>query len=262
MSRVQKVAEGVYRISLAWSNAYLLTEGGEATLIDAGLRKDRAALEAALAEIGIAKERVTTVCLTHGHCDHAGSAAFFSRNAPEYGGRARVLAHRDEARYLNTPRRTYVPAGLRGLRRPDSALLFAGGERLYPVERCGVDEPLVDGQSIAVPGGPLRVIACPGHTRGHVAYCRERDGLLFSGDAILNIIPIRRIPALSLPMRVFSEDWAQAIASARLLAELRPAALLPGHGPPILEDAAARLVEWAKKLPTTQKQTASHETMK
>lgn len=240
--RVVSLGEGVYEISLAWSNAYLLVQNGDAALIDTGLQADNAALRQALAQVGVAEERVRAIYLTHAHCDHAGSAAYFKRRG------ATVYAHQVEAKFLGTPRRTYAPLGWKRWTRLHTTLLFALGEIRYPVERCGVDVPLGDGETLDAPGGPLRVVACPGHTSGHVAYFRERDGLLFSGDAILNIVPIKRVSGLSLAIRALSDDWEQCKVSARHLAALRPAALLAGHGWPLKENTAARLEKWAKTL--------------
>ena len=42
-----------------------------------------------------------------------------------------------------------------------------------------------------------------------------------------------------LPKRPFTEDWAQAHASLIRLAALRPELLLPGHGRPLSQPAAA-----------------------
>src|SRR5689334_7398974 len=136
--RIKQITANVYGVSLAWSNAYVLTEGKEAVLIDTGLAQDRADLLAALQEIGILVEKVRAVYLTHAHCDHAGSAAYFagrSKERRQAEGRARVYAHCAEARYLSLPRRTYAPTGMRLLRRPHTALAFLIGERRYPVER-------------------------------------------------------------------------------------------------------------------------------
>jgi glyoxylase-like metal-dependent hydrolase (beta-lactamase superfamily II) len=235
----RRVAEGVYQIGLCWSNVYLLTDGREAALIDTGLRQDADALRAALCDLGCAPSQVQAVFLTHGHCDHAGNAALFP---------AGLRAHADEAPYLGLPRRTYAPGGWRSLARPLTTLLFTVGEWRYPVARCGVDTLLQDGQLVDAPGGALRVVHCPGHTPGHVAYFRERDGLLFSGDALLNVIPIRRVTGLSLPPDALNADPAQTRVSARKLVELRPTALLAGHGWPLLDDTAHKLAEWARTL--------------
>lgn len=236
------VAKGVFAISLAWSNAYLLLKGSEAALIDTGLRRDRPALLAALRELGVRVEQIRAVYLTHAHCDHAGNAAYFAAQG------AHIHLHENEARFLSCPRRTYAQTGLHMLARPFSALAFLIGEQLYPVARCAVDVCHQDNDTIDAPGGPLRVIACPGHTPGHAAYYRARDGLLFSGDAVLNIIPVRRVTDLSLPMRLFTDDWTAARRSAIWLAQLQPTRLLAGHGHPLLQDTAARLKNWAETL--------------
>jgi len=239
---VREVAPGVFQISLDWSNAYLLVDNGVAALIDTGLQRDRPRLLRAIEAIGLRTEQVHTVLLTHAHCDHAGNAAYFAQSG------ACVTLHRAEARFLTRPARSY--ASSRNVRlRPLSAFAFLLGERLYPVERCTTLPTVVgDGTQINAPGGPLRVVACPGHTPGHVAYFRERDGLLFSGDAVLNIIPIRRKTGLSLPIRLLSDHWAEAKQSARRLAALRPTCLLAGHGRPLHHDTADRLQAWSDTL--------------
>jgi len=243
--RVYRVEDEIWQISLAWSNVWVLWEGGgsEATLIDTGLQEDREGLQAGLREIGIEEAQVRTVLLTHAHCDHGGNAAHFARHS------ATVKLHEDEAPFLRLPRRTYIPPGLALVMRPHTALAFAIGEARYPVERIGDGlVPLTTGQSIEAPGGPLRVVPCPGHTPGHAAFFRERDGVLFSGDAVMNIIPIRRVIGLSLPIRFLSSNWGEGKASARSLADLAPRLLLSGHGPPLREQTADRLQAWVQTL--------------
>jgi glyoxylase-like metal-dependent hydrolase (beta-lactamase superfamily II) len=128
-------------------------------------------------------------------------------------------------------------------------MLFRLGERIYPVERGKVHACLKQGDVVETPIGELRVVHTPGHTGGHVSYFHERHGWLFSGDAILNIIPLIRKTGLSLPMAVFSIDMREAARSVKTLATLRPTALLAGHGPPHLEDTADALCRFAARLP-------------
>ena len=61
---------------------------------------------------------------------------------------------------------------------------------------------------------------------------------MFSGDALITVIPIKRRAGLSLPMPVFSKDCAAARVSAERIAEIGPSALLAGHGWPILTDTS------------------------
>jgi glyoxylase-like metal-dependent hydrolase (beta-lactamase superfamily II) len=241
MSR-REVAEGVTAIVLAWSNAYLLQADGDAALIDTGLRQDRERLVAALAQSGLRPGQLRSVYLTHAHCDHAGNAAFLAAQG------AAIHLHRAEAPFFGLPLRTYAQSGPQMLLRPLTILSFLIGELAYPVERRHVDVLHEDDDLIDAPGGPLRVIASPGHTPGHVAYYRERDGLLFSGDAILNIVPFKRVTGLSLPIRMLSDNWAHTKRSAQRLTQLEPARLLAGHGWPLTADVAVRLKIWAETL--------------
>lgn len=236
----RRVTETIYRIPLAWSMAYVLREGRDVTLIDCGLARDRPALLSGLAELGIMPTDVRALLLTHGHCDHAGNAAFFASQG------ATVIAHQSEARFITPPRCSYAYRGVTALRRPLTSLAFTIGEMLYPVERCHVGRVVEDGELLDVPGGPLRVVHTPGHTPGHIAYHNEADGILYSGDAVLNIIPVKCETGLSLPMRLLSDDWEEARRSARRLADLAPRLLLAGHGVPLAEDTAHKMQTWAK----------------
>lgn len=232
----------VVRIPLAWSNAYLLKSGTDAALVDTGLQKDRPRLLAALQEHDLRPEQIRAVYLTHGHCDHAGNAAFFARHG------ATVHAHTQEARFLEPPVRTYVPRAFQALRRPLATLCFAWGERFYPVERHPVHRKLNEGDLLDAPGGALRVIHCPGHTPGQVAYFREQDGVLFSGDAILHIVPFKLTTGLSLAIPFLSSDWPQTTASARSLAQWPVSCLFSGHGMPLTDETSVKLRAWAISL--------------
>ncbi|MCX6380895.1 MAG: MBL fold metallo-hydrolase, partial [Armatimonadetes bacterium] len=95
--RVQQVNEHIYRVMLAWGNAYVLKEGDRVALIDTGLQKDRSDLLCALKEIGVEAQQVSTVFLTHGHTDHAGNAALFAKQG------AKLYAHTLEIPHLRPP---------------------------------------------------------------------------------------------------------------------------------------------------------------
>ncbi len=78
----------------------------------------------------------------------------------------------------------------------------------------GRTAPLVGGESLAVLGGTLRVLAVPGHTAGHVAYLA--GDRLFCGDTLFG----------AGCGRLFEGTPAQMAASLDAIAALPPATLI------------------------------------
>lgn len=75
-----------------------------------------------------------------------------------------------------------------------------GNERLKQRFGCTITGPrreadLIPGLDTGVSGGdgflwagiPVKVIACPGHTKGHVAYHLPSENLLFAGDTLFSL---------------------------------------------------------------------------
>jgi glyoxylase-like metal-dependent hydrolase (beta-lactamase superfamily II) len=231
-------ASGVWRLRLGWTQLYVLRNGTNFMLVDTGLCWERSSLKAALKEHNLT--RCQGIVLTHGHCDHAGNAAWAKKHY-----KAPCFAHKEEAPFLET-QRTYVPKGIRAV--SAKGVMFAGGEWVYPVQRFNLDGYLQEDDEIATPAGVWRVIHTPGHTLGHISFFRESDGALLSGDALLNIVPFRQRNALSIPAPLFNSCTPQVFASARRLVALEPQIFLPGHGPPIGSHTAARLRNYAATL--------------
>jgi hydroxyacylglutathione hydrolase len=94
----------------------------------------------------------------------------------------------------------------------------------HPVERR-----LGEGDDVA----GFAVLDAPGHSPGHLAYWREADRTLICGDVFFNMHPLTLRPGLREPPEVFTADPARNRESARRLAQLRPALVLFGHGPPL-----------------------------
>ncbi|HEX8950871.1 MAG TPA: MBL fold metallo-hydrolase, partial [Polyangia bacterium] len=172
--------------------------------------------------------RLARVLVTHAHPAHAGSAARVAR-----GTGVRVFVHADDAPFLDGTREPLLPSGRRG------QLMAALGrvvDLCPPVYRL---EPLpLDG---VIAG--LRVVPTPGHTPGHVCFWHEEDGALLSGDALVVEAGEPALPASSL-----SHDPVRARTTLSALRGLPVRHLLPGHGPPLLDDAGARVAALLDRL--------------
>jgi glyoxylase-like metal-dependent hydrolase (beta-lactamase superfamily II) len=235
---------GIVRVPIVFVNAYLVDADPDDprrgwVLIDSGLPGlgAPAITRAASARYGAQPPRA--IILTHGHFDHAGSAARLATawNVP-------IFAHELELPYL-TGRSDYPP--------PDPTVggALAMMSRTFPygsIDLGGLIRPLhEDGSIAALPG--WRVLHTPGHTAGHVSLFRESDGTLLAGDALATmnqeswITTVTMERELRWPPAPLTTDWTAANASVHRLAALRPRAIAAGHGLPMTGDRATLAME-------------------
>ena len=120
----------------------------------------------------------------------------------------------------------------------EAATGYIGAEDLREVDAPRPLQAVQDGDEVF----GLQVVGTPGHTAGHVAVFDPTMRLLVAGDALTNDGRL----AGSNPQ--FTEDAAAAADSVGKLAELAPRTILVGHGPPVVEDAAAMLSQLATSV--------------
>jgi glyoxylase-like metal-dependent hydrolase (beta-lactamase superfamily II) len=214
---------------------YLL-DGEPRTLIDTGPGTTAAwtALRRGLAAHSLVPGDIRRVLITHGHHDHFGLAARLARSG------AVLAAHPHDRRNLALDRgylhlwRNLRRAGLPVVKR----LPLIAGLRLLDRTARPVSDVrwLADGEELEHEHGPIRVHHLPGHTPGHVGFELGGDGVIVTGDTILDgLTPnavVDRDP--DDPARPFLSLAAYAGTLARLEA-LHPALLLPAHGPCIAD---------------------------
>lgn len=229
-------APGVFTITLPmpWEletvNVHLVELDDGYLLVDSGIATGECfdALEAGLAERGIAWRDIRTLFLTHLHPDHIG----WSWKILELTG-ARLMMHRAEVEYLalvareNRPpffaqamSNAGVPEELQT--RMDHALRDV--RRNYRPHAPGL--VLEGGEQIPVRGGALEAVWTPGHSPGHVCLYSPQHRYLISGDHILEFI------TPNIGWHPDEDMLAKYLDSLELLAPFEIDLVLPSHGGP------------------------------
>jgi glyoxylase-like metal-dependent hydrolase (beta-lactamase superfamily II) len=221
-----EIAAGVHAINVVSVpaavsvNVFAILED-RVTLVDAGIAGSLPRIERGLADLGRSLADVRRVIVTHGHPDHAGTAAELEAAGAE------VCMHPADFDRLQV--------GVRdALRRPSRGRIFASVVRPPTAIR-----PLEDGDGLPVLGG-LRVVHTPGHTPGSICLYGVRDRILFTGDAL----QVQRGRVI-FASRLYSDDYAAAKASVRRLAALDVATIVFSHYPPWTDGANEALAALA-----------------
>jgi glyoxylase-like metal-dependent hydrolase (beta-lactamase superfamily II) len=174
----QPLGNGVYLIDTLYlrpglAASHLIVDDGRAAFVDTGAGPAAPRLLAALDELGLAREQVDYLFLTHVHLDHAGGAGQLIQALPN----ARAVLHPRGARHLIDP--TRLVAGS----------IEVYGEELYrqlygelipiPAERVLVVE---DRQRLTLGKRRFEFIDAPGHARHHHCPIDLDHREAYSGD--------------------------------------------------------------------------------
>lgn len=145
-------------LGLLQSNVYVLSDNGEAVIIDAG-----APVTPISDYVREKKLRVKYLILTHGHFDHIA----YIKDYMDAFCDAEVVFHEEEQRVLLEP-----DANLSG---------FIGGREIsYDLCHKGVR----DNDKLSVGSLEITVIHTPGHTPGGICLLLEKEGIMFTGDTL------------------------------------------------------------------------------
>ena len=232
---VSEVAPGVFRGHGTQVNWYLVVEGADVTVIDSGYPGDLAKVHESLNAIGRRPEDVRALLLTHAHVDHMGAANDLHDrfDVPVWTDAIESAHARRE--HLEQAKRSDV---VRNLWRPGAATWLASVLKVGVSEHVAIPSaaPFPNAGALDVPGRPVPV-PTRGHTSGHTVYLLPAAGAVFTGDELVTgHALLRRSGPQRLPAFFNHGDQGAGIAA---IGELDADLILPGHGEPLHQPAAA-----------------------
>ena len=153
--------------------SHIIVDSGRAAFVDVGTNFSVPYLLAALDTLGIARDAVDYVFLTHVHLDHAGGAGKLLRELP---GASAVL-HPRGAPHMIEP--TKLVAGSKAVYGEERFGRLYGELLAIPAARVKVAE---DGERYRLGGRELELIHTPGHALHHYAVVDGAHRSIFPGD--------------------------------------------------------------------------------
>lgn len=236
-SPVSKIIDGIYKIQVPMPNftppsvnAYLIKGEPNSLLIDTGLDLDRCEriLRNAMDELDISPDRLD-ILITHSHGDHTGmlhrfvapdTKVYLNEFLRDYNGSYRY--------YVDGLSKTVGTSYL-----SDTGCTEVRPEEVYPVLITIISSTPIDGQHIFCKDGDVLhyggrdyiYITTPGHCEDHCALYSPQDGLLFSGDMLLN----RTYPSIT-DFLLGDNHQSEYYASLRKLDSLEVKTVCSGHG--------------------------------
>lgn len=172
-----------YYYSPHHSCVYLVQDGGEYGIIDAGTALSAKYIMSALEELDVDPKAVKYILPTHVHLDHAGGVGVLCKSLPN----AQVYVHPLGHRHLLDPERlAKASVVIYG----EKMMKFAVGKTEPTAEdRC---HELEDGQELSV--GKIKILTqfTPGHAKHHCSFFDQTNGNYFAGDVLGNSYPMMR----------------------------------------------------------------------
>lgn len=221
---MQNFPDGMTVLERGWlsANGVLFNLPGEPTaLVDSGYCS-HADQTVALVEAALGERPLDLLLNTHLHSDHCGGNAALQQRYPGVTtwippGEAEAVRHWDENAL------SYLPTG-------------------QECPRFGFQQLLMPDTTISLGGRPWQVLSAPGHDAHAVVLFEPQSGTLISGDALW-----AEGFGVVFPELEGDDAFGAVAATFDLIERLRPALVVPGHGP-VFEDVQGALVIARRRL--------------
>lgn len=202
----------IERIKCGNGNCYIISQDGNAVLVDTSLEKYRDKILNACKPY-----KMRLLVLTHGHIDHAQNAAFLAKelNIP-------IAMHKADANLISDNNAQKLHAHTL----PGKLVLKVSVDSTFkePFPSFTPDVFLSEGDTLEEYGISAKIMELPGHTDGSIALDIDQKALIV-GDALMNMF----YPTVSM----LYHDRAEMLKSAERISSLGERMIYFGHGKPI-----------------------------
>ncbi|MCK7545002.1 MBL fold metallo-hydrolase [Marinobacter bryozoorum] len=234
---------GIYAIDTEFAGtqmmdaSHLIVDNGEAAFVDVGSNFSIPVLLAALDKLGLTRNQVRYVCVTHVHLDHAGGAGQIMQDLPA----ATLVVHPRGARHMIDPSALYEGArqvyGTETMKQHYGDLIPVPAERTLEVH---------DGDTLPLGKRTLSFLDTPGHALHHYCIHDSKAGAVFSGDTFgisYRSLDTDKGPFIFPAATPVQFDPEKAHESVNRLCALNPRAIYLTHFSEItaIDDLAAQL---------------------
>ena len=219
---------GIYAIDAEYlmplfDAVHLIVHEGRAAFVDCGTAHSVPAMLAALDELGVKRDQVDWLLLTHVHLDHAGGAGQLMRELPN----AKAVVHPRGAPHMVDPRKL-IEASIAVYGRELYDQLY--GE-LLPIEQSRVVST-AESQRFALGGREFEILHTPGHALHHQTFFDHGSQSVFTGDTLGLSYRVFDVDgrAFAIPTTSPSQfDPVQLVDSIRRILARRPEAAFLTH---------------------------------
>jgi len=191
------------------SNIYILTEGEQAFIVDAGMGTHYDYIKDNLRRY-VHPDAVTCIIITHEHFDHTGGID----NLIEICPNAQVCMHK-QCMYA--------------LEQKITGTSTAMGKSMPAVHRI-----VNNGDIIELGSSQLEVLSTPGHSIGSMCLYDKKTETLFSGDTVFSNGDVGRTD-------LEGGDITELVKSLQKLMKLNIKNIYPGHGPSVIGEGKHNL---------------------
>jgi glyoxylase-like metal-dependent hydrolase (beta-lactamase superfamily II) len=171
---------------------------------------------------------------TEKHFDHIGGNGYFRDLGIDVAGHSGIARTEDEFRGEQAEFNSAIPDERRRARREADAF-YSGTALVNP------NQPVNADTSFDLGDCPVQLVMTPGHTQTNLSVYVPSDRVLYCGDCLVNLYQ-PNLDAGTLP------DWRNWLRSLDRIAALKPAAIVPGHGPVATGEEVPRLIESVRAI--------------